>query len=81
MIELDYSKQEDCISLLRDYEFLIGQLSYFRNIILNLITDYYSSDELKQDAINRLEKNQALRLIKVLHQVYMLHYDVVNKNN
>ena len=80
MIELDYSKQEDCISLLKDYNFLIGQLNYYRNIALNLITDYYSTDELKEDAINRLEQNQALRLIKVLHQVYMLHYDVVNKD-
>lgn len=77
MIELDYNKKEDCISLLKDYEFLIGQLNYFRDTALKLVTDYYISDELKQDAIYRLEKNQALRLIKILHQVYMLHNDAV----
>ena len=43
----NYTRESDLKQLLQDFKFITNQLGYYESKVFNLVTDYYTTEELK----------------------------------
>lgn len=68
---MNYTNTTHLKQLLLDLRFIASQLGYYESKVFNLVTDYYTTEELKADAVEVLELAKIDELVSVIR--YLIH--------
>ena len=68
---MNYTNETHLKQLLLDFRFIANQLGYYESKVFNLVTDYYTTEELKADAVEILELANVEELVNTIR--YLIH--------
>lgn len=74
---MDYTNETHLKQLLQDFKFITNQLGYYESKVLNLVTDYYPTEELKADAVEVLELANIEELVNTIKYLIHNNHDAV----